>query len=547
MVLTTQPRVFVREATGLVRELGHLDIFVQAVSIMQIGIGIVFLLESVGGFYPGANLFLVIAVSGVVGIAFAVLWSIMSAAMPRSGGDYIWISRIVPKVPAIGFMYAVTYGLGFAIAFNMGFQVWLFVNGVLSPTFAGLGLIYNNAALTNLGDALVAGNGLFIGGLLLIALALISVSMGLRRGTKVINYIFFFSLIVTFLWIVLGFMGSPAVFQQAFDGQFGSGQYANVLKLGAQAGFSGFSFNAMTTLSIGFSIGYFSLFSNFQYPVWASGEIKRAAQVWKPYVVAIIVSGALYALLIASLFNLMGANWMGAVSAAASNGTTSGSLPFSVPPTFTLFLSVMFKDNPILVFLINAGLIAGSYTWFVVPYIAFSRLIFSMSFDRVLPKSFADVTEKGRVPLKALLLTVVLVVIWFSQYVYGLFWNPNLVSFAVVFFTVAGTSPAAWTVAALVFAFFPWLNKGLYERAVPPVFRKKIVLPIVTWLGIFVAITQALGTYSYVTTAAPVPLYAAAAIVLVMVGSFVSYYAIAAIRKKEGLDLKFIFNEIPPE
>ena len=147
--------MFVREATGLVRSFNHLDLFVQAVSIMQIGISTIFLLESVGTFYPGTNLYAVICISGLVGIAFATLWSILSAAMPRSGGDYVWISRITSKVPALGFMYAVTYGLGFAIAFNMGFQVWLFTNGVLSPTFAGLGLIYNSSSLTALGNWMV--------------------------------------------------------------------------------------------------------------------------------------------------------------------------------------------------------------------------------------------------------------------------------------------------------------------------------------------------------------------------------------------------------
>jgi tetratricopeptide (TPR) repeat protein len=39
-------------------------------------------------------------------------------------------------------MYAITYGLAFAIMFNMGFQTWLFANGMLSPTIAGLG-VYN--------------------------------------------------------------------------------------------------------------------------------------------------------------------------------------------------------------------------------------------------------------------------------------------------------------------------------------------------------------------------------------------------------------------
>ncbi len=538
---------FVREATGLVRSFSHLDLFVQAVSIMQIGISTIFLLESVGSFYPGTNLFAVILISALVGIAFATLWSILSAAMPRSGGDYVWISRIASKVPALGFMYAVTYGMAFAIAFNMGFQVWLFTNGVLSPTFAGLGLIYNSSSLIGLGNWMVAGNGLFIVGIILIAMALITVALGARSGTKIINYLFFFSLIVTFLWIILGFSTGPTAFQQAFDSQFGNGQYANVLSLGSQAGFSGFSFNWFTTLEVGFSLGYFALYSNFQYPVWASGEIKKADQVWRPYVVAIIVALVLFVLLIASLFNLMGANWLGAMSDAASNSSTAGSLPFSVPPTFTLFLSIMFKNNPILVFLINAGLIAGTWTWFVVPYIAFSRLIFSMSFDRVLPKAFADITEKVRVPLKALILTVILVVLWFSQYVYGLLWNPNLLSFATVFFSVAGVAPAAWTVAALVFAFFPWLNKGLYDRAMPASFKKNIGLPIVTWLGLFVAVTQAWATYAYITTAAPVPAIAEGAIVCIMLGSFIAYYVIAVIRKSQGIDLKYIFNEIPPE
>ena len=130
----------------------------------------------------------------------------------------------------------------------------------------------------------------------------------------------------------------------------------------------------------------------------------------------------------------MGGDWLGAIGAASG----AGSLPFSVPPTFPFLLTVMFKSNPILVFLINAGLIAGTFTWFVVPYIAFSRLIFSMSFDRVLPKTFANVNAKARVPISALILTVVLVIIWFSQYVYGLLWNPHLLSFATVFFSVSG-------------------------------------------------------------------------------------------------------------
>jgi APA family basic amino acid/polyamine antiporter len=538
--------LFAREATGLVREFTHLDLFVQAVSICNVALDVVFLLETVGVFYPGANLFWIIPIGLLVALGIVVVWSMMSAAMPRSGGDYVWISRIIPNTPSLGFMYAVTYGLAYAILFNMGFQVWLFANGMLAPTFAGLGVIYNNAALLGLGNWMVGGNGLFVTGLILTALAIITVSTGLRRSTKIINYLFFFNVLATIIYIVLGFAFSRAAFQGAFDSQFGAGQYANILKLGAQAGFTGYTSDVSTTLLIGFSLGYFSLYSNFQYPVWASGEVKRVHRVWVPYTIGMLFLAGFYFLLISALFNLMGGDWLGAVGVAYSSASTAASLPFVVPPTFTFFLTVMFRDNPILVFLINAGLIAGVMAWFVVPYILFSRLIFSMSFDRVLPKAFADITERGRLPLNALLLTCVLVVVWFSQYCYGLLWNPNYVSFFTVFASVGGVAPAAWTVAALVFAFFPWLNKGLYERSMPIAFRKKIGLPIITWCGIFVAITQALATYEYVTTT-PLPTVSALAIVVIMVGSFAGYYVIAAIRKSQGIDLKYIFNEIPPE
>ena len=547
-VLTSEKdTVFIRQATGLVRGFSHLDLFVQSISIMQIGISTVFTLEAVGTFFPGTNIFALLIIAAVVAIGFAVAWSMMAAAIPRSGGDYVWITRILSRAPSVGFMYSLSYGLAYAIMFNMGFQVWLFTNGILSPTFAGMGLVYNNSALTNLGNWMASGNGLFVTGLILIALAIGTVSFGTRRSSRIINYLFFFSLLITVLWIILGFAFRAPTFKAAYDAQFGTGQYENVFSLAQKSGFSGFTFNLSTTLLVGFSIGYFSTYSNFQYPLWASGEIKKVQKVLSPYVISIVLTAILFVGLFAALYNLMGANWVGAMSVAASSSSTAGSLPFSVAPTFTFFLTILFKSNPILVFLINAGLVAGSFTWFVVPYIAFSRLILGMSFDRVLPKAFGDVNERFRFPFKALVLSVALVILYFSQYAYGLFWNPNLISLSTVFSSFAAVAPAAWTVAALVFALFPWLNRDLYERTMPSQFKKKFGLPLITWVGGFVAVTQALATFTYVTLAAPSPIISFSAVLITMLGSFVLYYVISAYRKRQGLDLKYVFKEIPPE
>lgn len=396
------PTQFVREATGLVRGFSQFDIFVQTSSILQVGIGVLFLLEYLAFFFPGADIVGLLIVCLVLGLAFALLWGCLTAAMPRSGGDYVWMTRILPKFPAIGFMYAIMYGLFGQMLFVGGFLTYFYVNGILSPTLTGTGLVYGIPVLTALGQFVATGNGLFITGILIWVLAILTLSFGIGTSSKVINTLWAFSFVAIFVLIVAGFASSTELFRTAFDTQFGLGQYSKVLDLGKQAGFAGFaSSSIVATLSAGFSLGYLSTFSNFQLPVWEGGEIRKSENTWKALSAGLCLTAFMYIILVESMYHLMGAEWLGAVSMAANTPSTAGSLPFLTAPTFIFFLTITFRNNPILIFLINAGILAGAYLWFVVPIIANSRLIFSLSFDRLLPMTFADVSHRSKVPIKA--------------------------------------------------------------------------------------------------------------------------------------------------
>jgi hypothetical protein len=80
----------------------------------------------------------------------------------------------------------------------------------------------------------------------------------------------------------------------------------------------------------------------------------------------------------------------------------------------------------------------------------------------------------------------------------------------------------------------------------PAPFRVSLGLPAITWLGLFVAVTQALGTYEYISTSAE-SLWSVGSIVILMLGGLVVYYLIAAFRKSQGIQLNYVFREIPPE
>lgn len=68
------------------RQLGTFDSFVLGIFILG-----VFAI----GLYPSANLLLSIAFAMIPAIIIALTYVFLSVAMPRSGSDYVWVSRIL--------------------------------------------------------------------------------------------------------------------------------------------------------------------------------------------------------------------------------------------------------------------------------------------------------------------------------------------------------------------------------------------------------------------------------------------------------------------
>src|ERR671933_1596691 len=95
--------LFVRKATGLVRGWSVQDAFIYAafsVNLITLGLYIF----SFGPFIPKGSLLWAVILSGAYLVLQAITYASLIAAMPRAGGDYVWMSRVLGG--GVGFVLA---------------------------------------------------------------------------------------------------------------------------------------------------------------------------------------------------------------------------------------------------------------------------------------------------------------------------------------------------------------------------------------------------------------------------------------------------------
>src|SRR3990172_786140 len=174
----------------------------------------------------------VIAIVGAVGIG--ATYALFAGMYPRSGGEYVFLSRTLH--PVVGF------GLSFSFAFWQMFYLGLngafFTQFALSPTLAGIAVVADNSSLLDLANWFLTPAGTFAGGIFLIA----SMSLLHLRGAAVYfrwqrwaAILAIGSIIVTGIVLLLGTIGTLD-FKAAFDASAGAGAYDQVLADGKAAG-----------------------------------------------------------------------------------------------------------------------------------------------------------------------------------------------------------------------------------------------------------------------------------------------------------------------
>src|SRR5918912_1752204 len=172
--------LFVRKATGLVRGWSVRDAFIYAafsINIVTLG----FVAFSYAPFIPKGSLLWSVLVAGAYLVLQGITYASLIAAMPRAGGDYVWMSRVLGG------------GIGFVLAIaGWWFILWLWVPiyanilnvEVLGPMAAIIG--WDGAV-----DFLGKDDGIFFASVVTALLASWFIALGMRTYAKVQKICFY--------------------------------------------------------------------------------------------------------------------------------------------------------------------------------------------------------------------------------------------------------------------------------------------------------------------------------------------------------------------
>ncbi len=539
--MSDSKRVFQRDATGLVREIGTLDSFVF--NFLSMNLFAFFVLMIFGlGLYPSANLGLSILLAAVLSLFIAVLYVLFSISMPRTGGDYVWVGRIIH--PAVGFM--VNFGLTFVLFTFIAIDVTLFTEAGVGAYLADMGAVTGNQGMLNLASFLnsPAGEPTVFGiSLAMILLIAVIVFFGAQTTfwTQRLIWAFVLIAIAAYFAAMLGSSNS------SFVANFNQNSGTTVDKVIQAAQTNGYD---STMTMQGTILGWVFMFLNFtgfNFSAYVSGEIRN---VRKAQLVAIVGSLILFAVLLVAILvvtlSVFGHNFLGGM-AYLFDGAAFGTIPnspyfsfYPVPP-FPQFLLSFVTSNPIIIFLVTIGF-GLSLLVNAVPYTYVSvRNMFAWSFDRTIPASLAAVDEKHHSPYLAIIITTIAsAVITYASVFYNI---------SILFTYITFLFAALYAIVGLAGILFPFRRKDIFDSS-PDIVKKRIGgIPMISIIGAISLVSSLFVGYSLLTPqfSGPFILQNFLVVVGVLVTPLVIYGVTYAYYKSKGIPVDLAQRQLPPE
>ncbi len=416
---SSKPAIFAREATGLIREVGF-------------GLGVIIILSHVVGLgwqkrafqFTGPRpipndllplglpaIFWAFLVCGIMVAITGYAAGYVTASMPRSGGGYVTISRIIH--PVAGYMggwlmflaEAFSYGLIGVACFE---AIMIFYSIALAPT----AVVFDAATL-------------FAGGVIVIAIFTFLALFGVRQYGRLMHVMFWIPAIITvgFFAMWIGGAMDPSIVATGVT-EVMEATPKEFMDLALDTGM------ATEIASFGDAFTYAMAGAFWAYMGWYSvtfiaGEVKEAN---KKIPMVVLVSG------ITIMLIYLAASSLSAVSTMNVEVTTVDGhdwsffqayswLSYAVPGETVKAVIPKFQAawSTGIASLIARGYGMGWLSWLIAlggviwlandipPFLLVgSRTLFAMSFDRMMPESISYVSERWHAPVWALALTGIL-------------------------------------------------------------------------------------------------------------------------------------------
>jgi amino acid transporter len=521
----SKPPVFLREATGLIREVGAWPSFSATVSLVTGGVPVLWVATMYTA--PGANWPLAFFIAFLPTLLMAGLFTIIGISMPRSGGDYVFTTRGLN--PYVGFLNY--WGVNVAYILNLGIFAY-YGTVYFGYMLSGLGAFYANQALANLGAWLTTTYPSIVLGIFVLILFCMIAMMRPRYSWALI----FYSGVVSLVALVVMFVALAGFSQTGFAAAYNSFMgnataYRAVIQQGGVTPYP----NPMLATAAALPFTWFA-YTWYNLPASWSGEVKHVKTSMPiSILLAMVVIAAFYMVMSWVIINCFGESFLENWGSLAASGTApvpgiGGFIPF--------FALLVYKNVPLYFVMFIALWLPDWYS--LIPLsISQTRYLFAMSFDRILPEKVAEVSERFHTPVIATVLVMIGGIIGLCLMAI----LPNSGEFATACFAVF---TFGFIIPAVTGVVFPFRRKQIYEDTF--VAKRKFVLPLLSWLGLGGAIYLIYSTWlSHQSGSLPVDSFT--------MGLYFTIYGIGIIvlvigylrTRAKGLPLDLVFKEIPPE
>ena len=504
-------KLFLRESSGLVKNATLKDLVMLNVANMGAGLAV---FEGISPYIvPGAVLWLASLITFLITLPLVLTYTYLLLRMPRTGGDYIWISRKLN-----GPLGAI---MGVAFAFNMPpyFALSAFFSvASINLVFLELGVLQHSPSLVYL------ANNVFVN----------------PYGTMTLTQELLFYLLAALSFVVI-------VLVNVFRPKWG---FTLTTALGVLSSLS----LAVATIVVAVNIPDFhSKISTFLTEFNVTGTVTpftfslpatlymvpffmSYAYIWLyagPAVAGEAKEGSLKLnLILGSLMTFAMITFPFLVMYLAAGPAFN----LAYYPSFTYnfwSVAIYLASNPALQWFLGIGLIAWNYFVMAFGVVVFARYVFAFSFDRLFPAMFAKLNKYAS-PVYAHLLDLA----------------ATLAFLALPLISPSGAlalySYTPLAVAYLFLVSLAGVRVGLEERD-----RKLLIASILS--AVIMAVTEGemlipSNNYSFSVVTNSGINWIATAYIASLVGLGVVTYALAKyFRAREGIDISLVYKQIPPE
>lgn len=507
----TEP--FVRKTSGLVRSLSAWDAMI--VNILFMAPTAVFIYGPWGAYlWPEVHLPATALIAIPISIIIGFFYAIYSSSMPRSGGDYIWVSRVIH--PAIGFM--VNFFL---------FVILLQVAGAYIPWFAQLAIapLLEFVGRTGAATSISGNTAMYIIAFLFYLFCAVIVTMGSKTTARVL-LIFFVGVIIGLLTYSVTLMGtSPEEIAANYQAATGESVSDLLTRAELNTDFTG-KFTLIATLA-GMQLTFIN-FLGFNTSIYLAGEIK---EVKRAQFVAIIGSVIVFGLITWWAYQItysgFGSDFVGATTALGEQ-------------EHFLIMFQYATDSSLAYAIVSLGWACMTLSAILVYVYICVKLLFAWSFDRIIPTRLSEINPRFNSPVNALI--VVTIVAMLLQAVW--MWTDWAKYFAYLVFQWM-IMQGIVAISALV---FPKWKPELFEASPALVRRKVGPLYILQWLAIATLIFSVwLGYVGLSPTLwGELSLSALGFVFVIFIIGIIIYY-ISSFYHRDKIPLELSFKELPPE